>query len=282
MNRLYWLPSLLLVPLLVAARGTATDTEALVRSGNAALARGDAAEAATAFEKAQRRTTRPGLVAYNLGVAKYQLAHDGDPRALVEAEQAFRSCLKPGHPRRARALLGLGNCLLLRAGTAPDAGTLRAAIDRYSECLRGAGDDGALTRAARYNQARARLLLLQVKPSQGESPPTEDGDHPKPDPPDDPKKPRNGSQPSRPETKPQPKDRGKAASKGANKEATPTEKQGPGGRGQLVLPDSANPSRVAEDEAAEYLDRAVRRILRARAKHRRDLARPAAAGERDW
>src|SRR5207248_5066118 len=92
--------------------------------------------------------------------------------------------------RRARALYGLGNCLLLRAsgGPNPDAPTLRAAVKAYRQCLAD-GDAGPdLLADARHNLQRARLLLAQVAPS-GEEPPEEDPpahDRHRPDRPDQP------------------------------------------------------------------------------------------------
>src|SRR5258708_3722559 len=114
MNHRRWLLACLLVPILLGAQSlSAPDIDTLIRAGNAAFERGAYAEAAAQYEKASNRTTEPGLVAFNLATAKYHLAREGNPQALADAELGYRCCLEPGDPRRAQALFGLGNCLLL-------------------------------------------------------------------------------------------------------------------------------------------------------------------------
>ncbi len=54
-----------------------------------------------------------------------------------------------------------------------DRATLRAAMDRYAECLADANCTDELRAQARHNRAKARLLLLQTPPApeEGSEPP---------------------------------------------------------------------------------------------------------------
>ncbi len=108
-------------------------------------------------------STDPAEVAFYLAGAKYHLAvkTEGFSPELREAEQLYRCCLEPANPHRPRALCGLGNCLLHKAGT-NDEDSLRAAIACYDRCLQSAGDDAALASDALYNREKARLLLLAI------------------------------------------------------------------------------------------------------------------------
>ena len=261
----------------------APDSEALLREGNAAFARGDFARAAALFERAEVRATDPGLVAFNLAAAKYRLAEsDGSPQALLEAEQAYRCCVAPGNPRRAAALYGLGNCLLLKAGDR-DAATLKAAIECYDRCLREAGPDEALAADVRYNRERARLALQQLLAQSGR--PKED----RPSGEDD--------NPERPDRQPQQNPNGDLGPDGqGGTQAGPamvkpgpgqnpvqSDERPPGGQGTLPpVPDRADPAPLSPQDAAAHLELATRRILEERQAHRRGNLRPPAPTVRDW
>jgi tetratricopeptide (TPR) repeat protein len=280
-----WLLAGLLVPVLLGARSAAApDVESLLRAGNAAFDRGAYAEAIVLYEKAGDRTTDPGLAAFNLAAAKYQLARGGNAQALADAELAYRCCLERGDPRRARALFGLGNCLLLRAGGASlDGVALRSAIDRFGECLRDPGCDKNLAADARYNRQRARLLLLQAPPSPEGAANDSSDDDPKEDPTDPPKGPDEKRQPGASDegsdkgAKPAP-DKGDAERSGGDKHGTTAP-----GRG--VLPpvrDSAEPAPIGPQDAQEHLEQATRRILEEMRQYRRGKPRSAGPGVRDW
>ncbi len=259
------------------------DPEALLREGNAAFVRGDFARAAALYEKAEVRATDPGLVAFNLAAAKYRVAEaDGSPQALLEAEQAYRCCTEPGNPRRAAALYGLGNCLLLKAGDR-DAATLKAAIECYDRCLREASPDAALTADARYNRERARLALQQLLAQSGR--PKED----RPSGEDD--------NPERPDRQPQQNPNGDLGPDGqGGTQAGPamlkpgpgqspvqSDERPPGGQGTLPpVPDRADPAPLSPQDAAAHLEQATRRVLEERQAHRRGNVRPPAPTVRDW
>jgi tetratricopeptide (TPR) repeat protein len=163
MRRVPWL--ILALPLVLAAKPTSyDDPETLLRQADAAYEAGRFDRAADLYDRAGVRTTEPARAAFNLATARYRQAKEGQLAALGEAEVNYRACLRPGCEFRARALYGLGNCLLIRAeGATLDRATLRAAIDRYTECI-AADDDDGLKADARHNRMKARLLLLQAPP----------------------------------------------------------------------------------------------------------------------
>lgn len=280
MNMCRWLWLGLLPALLAAATA---EMEDLVRKGNAAFHRGDFAAAAQCYQRAQARATDPRLVAFNLATANYYLARAGEPAALGAAEEAYRSCLERDDPRRAEALFGLGNCLLVRGSAGKlDPLPLRAAIDRYTECLREPGCDARLAADARHNQQRARLLLLQAPPVSAEGPEQDPGGEEKPrdDRLDNDR--QNEKQRSQGGHELTP-DRGNpgAASKdhpGEHPDARPS-----GGRGQLPpIPDQADAPPLSSHDAARHLDGAWRRIHDDLIAHRRARTRASAPGVRDW
>jgi tetratricopeptide (TPR) repeat protein len=280
---------LLAAPLLLAALAPAParDPEVLLREGSAAYERGDFAAAVALFEKAQVRATDPPLVAFNLACARYQLAiaEDGSTAQFHVAAQLFRCCLAPDDPRRARALYGLGNCLLLASSGegAPDPDGLRAAVESYELCLRDAQDQRLRT-DARYNLQRARLLLAQALAAAPETP--EDsggGEDSEPDPPDNPAaQPQPGSEPA-PGSKPDERSGATPIEPRPGDELTRTDAPPAPGKGTLPpVPDKAEPAPLSPAQAAEHLRRAARRIRDERQAFRKGRARPAPAGVPDW
>jgi hypothetical protein len=201
----------------------------------------------------------------------------------LEAEQAYRCCVGPGNPRRAAALYGLGNCLLLKAGDR-DAATLKAAIECYDRCLREAKPGEALAADVRYNRERARLALQQLLAQSGR--PKED----RPSGEDD-------NNPERPDRQPQQNPNGDLGPDGqGGTQAGPamvkpgpgqnpvqTDERPPGGQGTLPpVPDRADPAPLSPQDAAAHLEQATRRILEERQAHRRGNVRPPAPTVRDW
>jgi hypothetical protein len=277
----------LLALLLAAASPGGTDPAALLREGDAAFARGDHARAADLYEQAEVRATDPERVAFRLASARYQLAlAEGSPASpsLREAEQLFRCCLGPASPWRAQALLGLGNCLVLKAGDR-DADVLRAAVRCYEQCLQDPSGDEVLAADARHNRERARLLLLQVRArrSPREKPAGEESDS-NPRPPERPAAPtpnpvgepgtERGADPNAPAVpvKPEP-----------GQTPVPANEPPPPGPGNLPpVPDQAEPAPLSPADAAAHLEQATRRIVGEGQAHRRERARPSSPGVRDW
>ncbi len=245
----------LLALLLVAASHRERNADAYLRQGDIAAKRGAWAEAARLYEKAEMWAADPGLVAFNLATARYHLA-ESDPRELGAAEAGFRACLNG--PRRGRALIGLGNCLLLRAAGSLDPLTLRAAIDRFSDAL---AEEDADHAAARHNRERARLLLLQSR-LRPDAP--QDGGEDKP--PEDDEKDQKPA--------PKQKDAAEVKSDGEGKKV--------GGKGMLPpVPVDKDAPHLGGADATLHLDDAAQRIAEEWRAYRRSKARPVATG-RDW
>jgi hypothetical protein len=255
--------------------------EALLRAGNSAFERGGYAEAAELYDQAGDRTTDPALAAFNLATANYYLAREGNAQALADAEQAYRCCLEKGDLRRARALFGLGNCMLLRAaGSTLDRVALRSAIDRFAECLRDPTCDASLAADARHNRLRARLLLLQAPLPQDGSDEDSGRDDNKDDPPLDDRQSDGGKGAIGDEKG----DRAAMPGKGATEQPGGTPEGTPApGRGSLPpVPDRSEAAPLSASDALMHLEQATERILKESREHRRGRARPAGTGVRDW
>jgi tetratricopeptide (TPR) repeat protein len=263
------------------------DPKKLLQEGHSALARGDYEGAAALYERAELHSTNPAEVAFYLAGAKYHLAvkSTGVSSELLEAEQLYRCCLESTDRHRPRALCGLGNCLLRKAGE-DDAASLRAALACYDLCLQCADGDEALASDARYNREKARLLLLQFQPppnaSSGDKPP---GDEINP-------------QPSRPDRRqPMPHPVGDSGAEGdadpralpvgakPDDGAAPSKSNDPPqpGKGNLPpIPDRVEVPPLSPHDAAEHLQLAAQKVLHAREIHQRRGERPAASGVKDW
>jgi hypothetical protein len=272
---------------LMAAAPSRPDPETLLRQGHAAFARGDYAAAADLFERASLRATDPGLVTMDLAAAKYYLAleTDGPSPALEEAETLFRCCVGSNDPRRARALYGLGNCLLRKAAGRDVAG-LRSALACYDQCLQAAGEDAGLAADATYNRERARLLVLQVLPQAGDSsedrPPGNDTANPPPTPEI---QPMNAGVDAQPGTDGRPDPRAGTAPVKPDPGTTPapTDNPPPPGAGNLPpIPDQPDAPPLSARDAAEHLERAHLRIAQERRDYRRQRVRPPAEGVPGW
>ena len=278
---------LFLAMLCLSAAAPAPDWETLARQGDAAYRRGDYGAAADLYEQAADRTTNPGLTAFNLAASRYRqaLAADGDrPRLAQDAEQAYRCCTQPGDPRRAQALFGLGDALVLKAG-GRDADALKTAVAAYRQCLSQENLDGDLAAAVRHNLERTRLLLLQLPPA-GARPKEDDppGDGPpKPHSPPD-KGPNTQQKPARdpsqgvkldPDGRPVKTDQGE--------KPIETSEPPPAGPGHLPpVPDRADLPPLTAEEATQHLEQAAQRILQDLKAHRRAKAAPPPPNVRDW
>lgn len=271
-----------LAVILVVAAVDPPDVTTLLRASQAAAAGDDLVGAAALLEQAQRLAPDPGLVAYNLATLRYQQARQGNAPALAAAEVAYGCLLDPGEPRRARALLGLGNCLLLRGSTgALDGVALRAAIDRYTECVRDPGCTPELAAAAAYNQEHARLLLAQTPPPPGDAA-DDEGKEPSANPDSPPgTTPERAPRPGGSQETPDPREKTGAASP---TEAAPEQGTRPtAGKGNLApVPSAAGALLLSAQDAGEHVERAAERILEERRAHRRARTRPVVPGVRDW
>jgi tetratricopeptide (TPR) repeat protein len=281
-------PCLLVIFLFGLKLSNGPSPEELLQQGHRALARGDYERAAALFEQAEVHSTEPAEVAFYLAGAKFHLARkvEGISPELLEAEQLYRCCLDPSDPHRPRALCGLGNCLLHKAGSS-DEGSLRSAIACYDLCLQCASDDKALASAARYNREKARLLLLQFLPpisdSASERPPIDDL-HPRLPRPYDYR-----------QAMPMP-----AGMDGADGNADPQSAPGDGkqdqnkdaaknneppqpGKGNLPpVPDEVDVPPLSSQIAGEHLKLAAKKVLQERQIHHRRDEETSAKGVKDW
>jgi Ca-activated chloride channel family protein len=253
--------------LLAAAPPVAEEFE---RQANAAFAAGRFDEAVRLYTKAEERTSEPGRVAYNAGVAYFNLGR------YREAERLFR-CALDSHDesRRARALYNLGTCLLF-SSEGRDATRLAEAIRCFDQCV-DLGED------ARHNLELAKQLWRQIR---SDSPPPES----------DPQSPNDPNRPDDP-TKPDDNDPGKGPD-GAGRQGrgqpmpvpgsadgakpTPTDANpGPGAGSPSPLTKDEESKPLPRDEALRLLHSAEDRITR----ERRALQRGAAdevRGYPDW
>lgn len=261
--------------------------EQLLQEGHQAQARGDYERAAALYEQAEVYSTDPAEAAFYLAGAKYRLAvkRESPSPELLEAEQWYRCCLDPADPHRPRALCGLGNCLLHKAGSHDEA-SLRAALACYDQCLQSAGDDAALAADACYNREKARLLLLQLPPPingpTSEKPPGNDFN---------PYLPRFDNHQAMPmpagasdeevdaDPNGSPGDDNPDDAASASKSPEPP----PPGKGNLPpIPDEVEAPPLSPYEADEHLQLAAKKVLQERQSHHRRGEEPSAAGVKDW
>lgn len=287
------LGALVLIPCLLAfalpglGLSRRADPERLLEEGHAAFARGDYAGAAALYEQAEMHSTDPAKVAFYLAGAKYHLAllTEGISPELLEADKLYRCCLDPSNPLRPRALYGLGNCLLHRAG-GRDAARLRTAIACYDQCLQSAGEDEALAADARYNREKARLLLLQFQPPPGgsnrDTPPDEDDHPPLPHPNARPPLPASMG-----EQGPDGDEQGRAIDGAAKPEdgsaASKSNEPPSPGKGNLdPIPDEVDVPPLSPHDAAEHLEQAAKKVQHERQTFHRRGERASAASVKDW
>lgn len=286
-TRWFWAAGLFVMVLCATAASPAPDWRTLLRQGDAAYERGDYTAAAALYEQAGDRTTDPELVTFDLAAAQYRLALASDadrPRLAQEAEQSYRCCIGPDDPRRAPALYGLGNALLLKAD-GRDADTLQAAIAAYEQCLVQANLDVELTDDARHNLEQARLQLLQIAPAGAhpkDEPSTGDGP-PKPKPPPD-ETPGSRQNPTHDQTgsKVKPDRNGKAVRPAEGSKPVGTTAPTPGEGNLPPVPDRADLPPLSAEDAERHLELAAERIQEDLKAHRRAKAAAPAANVRDW
>jgi tetratricopeptide (TPR) repeat protein len=264
----------------------APDSERLLEEGHAAFARGDYAAAAELYEQAEIYSTEPTRVAFYLAGAKYHLAvkTEGTSPELLEAEKLYRCCLAPSDPLRPRALYGLGNCLLHKAG-GRDAAGLRTAIACYDQCLQSASDDEQLIANARHNREKARLLLLQFQPpangSQSDAPP--DDEHLQP-PRQDPHRPMPvpiGQEGHEGDADAQPID-GAVKPEDGTAAAKNNEPPSPGKGNLDPVPDEVDVPPLSPHDAAEHLEMAAKKVLHERQTFHRRGERASDTRVKDW
>ena len=170
-----WHCRLLLLPcavLVIAATNSDSSPDAVIRRGNEAFARGDYAEALALYQRAEERTSDPGLSAFNQGMARYQLARldpSGDYVGLREAAALFRCCTALDSPRRVEAFFGMANALLYGL-PGPQGDNYRLAVIAYDQVI-ALAPDSVLRGAAKVNRAPGRTSGGSISPAASERSP---------------------------------------------------------------------------------------------------------------
>jgi len=244
-----------------------------VSRGNAALQAGRPDDALGWYARAAVRTPDPGAVAFNQGVA---LAALGQYR---DAELHFRRALSDAlSRRRAQALYNLGTCQV-RRGAGRDRRGLTDAIAAFRLAGELLADDDPLRADVRHNQALAEAMLQIAPADRPADDPTEPDDLPNPAAPTAPADPPLADH-SRRGTTASPRPAGAAPN---THEAQPTDQPGPPGAGNLPpLPDSDVVERIAPEDLAGHLNRAVDRISRAQHERLRSRGPAGRVDFPDW
>ncbi len=261
---------------------SAAASEDWLRRGNDALEQGQLDEALADFAQAAERTTDPGQVAFNQGVALFQAGR------FREAELHFRRCLNDATgERRVRGLYNLG-CALLQESHGRFAGPLRQAVVCYEQALDAAAADDPLAEDLRTNLELAKRLLAQIRasaPNAADEPPEgqpEQSPQPPPGGFDERGPSPTGREPATgqrsPDGSPQPT--GKSEGDNAPKS---TSRPPPPGKGNLPpLPDEDVLTPLTPEDTQAYLDRAAERIARERHDRLRRTAPPPSTKFPEW
>jgi hypothetical protein len=288
LTRLRWSLLLLAVVSLAPAPrpGAEASIDRLLRGGKMAFDKGDYETALRLFSEVEPVADDPGQVAFALAATHFRLALAGGEesgRHLAEATTLFRCTLEPTDPHRPQALLGLGCCLLARAGRVRDHAACTEALSVLEQCATlKAGP--ASTEAARLLH-RARLLEWQLVPSpltQHEQPEPEQPEKmpPEKDPGTGPKD-KNGTQnKDGGTTRPTPaNDPNNTAQQ--NKDGPQASKASEGNQPPVSDRDPLPPALSPEEALREV--REANKLIQAEQKaFRKSLARPPAEGVPDW
>jgi hypothetical protein len=160
--RLTWRPRLATAGAAVVLLAAADLSDRELRRGVAALDAGQFEQALVHFALAGERTTDPGLVAFNEGIALYHLGR------FREAELRFRWSLSDATgSRQANALYNLG-CALVQQSQGRFAEQLQNAVAAWEQSLAIDAIEPEIRRQAEENLALARQLLARLRP---QSPP---------------------------------------------------------------------------------------------------------------
>jgi Ca-activated chloride channel family protein len=256
---------------------SATPPADWLRRGNDELSRGQPAAALAEYARAAERTTDPGVVAFNEGVALFRLGR------FREAEQHFRRSLADATGgRRVRALYNLG-AALVQESQGRRAGPLKSAVASFEQALEIVRRDDPLADDVRHNLELAKRLLATARaanPNQPDEPP----DSPEPHPPAP--SPGTGDEPGTTQVReptPQPGQDGKAPGKADGNKAPQLSDKSPPGKGHLPpLPDEDVLSPLTPEDAAAHLERATERIAAERRARLKRTAPGPSTKFREW
>jgi tetratricopeptide (TPR) repeat protein len=269
------LKTLTWLPLTWILLGGTDDPQTLVRRGNEAFMREDYQGALEWYNRAEERTTDPGLVAFNEGAALYRLGR------FREAQLHYRRSLEGAQGyRRPRLLFDLGNATLQQA-RARDVKLLQSAIRCYEDCLSEPQAAPDLKADARHNLAYAKALLARAKIGRSERPDQDNQQDQLPD--------RENPFGSTADTEMQsgsPRGAatvGQESAEGSQDSARAATAPPPPGVGNLPpIPDQEKLTPLSPEDTAAYLRDIAERVLRERREHRqRALAQPSSR-LKDW
>jgi Ca-activated chloride channel family protein len=263
--------------LLLLGAAALVSPDELVRQGNVALARQDYAAALRLFEQAEVRSADPGLVAFNQAVALSSQGHH------AQAEGQFRLCLEDAvGRRRSAALYNLAGCLVQQGGER-DIRRLLEAITLYRQCLHEDDLDDKLAAQAAHNLELAGLLWIRACAPRTEDPrtdtsPQDPSSRPARQPDDRPPdqvEPGEGSSKPGKDRKPLPRDASKSST------AT-TDETSPGAGNLQVIPDRGKLEPMSAEDAIQYLQQSLERVLQEGRSHRKRSLRPLPGNVLDW
>ncbi len=262
--------------ILLGGEGAKSPRE-LVREANAAVAREQFEDALKLYTQAERRTTDPGLIAFNKAVILYRLER------YREAEHHYERALAGADPKRlAKSYYGLGNAKLRRSeGT--DISVIQNAIDCFRRCRAVPIIPEDLRRKTNKNLEIARVLLTKARadlakkkqPKEGgnEKTQTNDGN---PDKTNDQKS--DGSDPG---GKAQPVKTKKKAGTDGEGEKQDDVPPVPGKGNLPPLPDDKELQPIDPEDTNRYLERMLQRIERRRQQQDQAPAKTS-QGFKDW
>jgi Ca-activated chloride channel family protein len=271
--QLTWRPRWATAGAAVMLLAAADPSDRELRRGVAALDAGQFEQALIHFANAGERTTDPGLVAFDEGIALYHLGR------FREAEWRFRWSLSDAAgSRRANALYNLG-CALLQQSQGRHVEPLKNAVAALEQSLAVDEIESEIRRQAEENLALAKQMLAQLRP---ESRPGGDAVS-------DPAAHRPAADSIREATN---SESGKADSKNARVTADGktdgnrpqlTDRPPPPGKGSLPpLADDDALTPLTKSDAQAHLEKATARIAAARAAQLKAQAAPPATQFPDW
>jgi tetratricopeptide (TPR) repeat protein len=228
------------------------------RRGDAAFDAGRFDEAAKCYAQAEARTSEPGRVAYNAGVANFNLGR------YREAERLFRCSLESSDfAPKSRAWYNLGTCLL-HASDGRDAHRLGEAIQCFERTLKQSGLDESGQADARHNLELAKLLWRRVN-SNAPPPESEPGNRDNPNTQEQPDQPMGDEPGTEPGTGTTGRRVGQVPAGPDGQTPMQTDKQGAPGTGQMSpISDAEQQNPLPPQEARALLQQAGERIRRER------------------
>jgi tetratricopeptide (TPR) repeat protein len=261
---------------LIAAGPAALPPDDLVRQANDALGRKQYADALKLYDRAEERTTDPGLVAFNEGVAFYQ---KGD---YAEAEAHFRLARQDATGRRQVCATYNLAASIVQAPGETDAAKLAEAVRLFASCLAHPDAGEALAADARHNLELAKRLWAQAKaPPKEEKPPPEEENSRSQPPKQEPAKQPGGDDGSANPTKGNANQTPVTTEDG--KEPIKADGQPAPGAGNLpVIPDREELAPMSREDAEAHLRQATEKVIQEGRAHRNRSVKVRSGKVRDW